>query len=511
MPCTNDDLRALSERIQRYWGAHLYVRVLAGGGPAMDWKTVRVPREFTEWTPAALLQVLLHEWGHRTISPLSPARMHLWRRIAMTAGLTESQAQTVGNIAADAWVDCAYLCSPDWGAAYTEGMRDEIAWLDNREAAPEGPAAASRRIYHSFYRRLLREHGKGPELPLGHPALLDSASPEERAVADEMWETLYDDARDEETRVRALAQVLKSWLPPEIVVHVRVTVVLTGTETGGRTDMGPILELADRFGIQGADLAPHLDPEALRRLRLRSKRLALYARIVPTVKAFLGRRERMRFSGYRPWRTGRPLRELDVLATLQRSSVVIPNVNTLARNFDRNGMEPGRGAGAVVLVIDDSGSTEGDAIEREKEVAFSVVAAARAYADEAGCVAFGSGVTLSLPLSTRYVELEEAICGLSSSSGGTSLSPALREATRLVKRNDRFTILLMTDAEIHDSDEVEAFVRSLPDGCRIVAFAFNEPDSIRRTFGRLVGRKFRILAADPAVPFSERALEEIYA
>lgn len=511
MPCTIDDLRAFSERIQRYWGAHLYVRVVPGRGPAMDWKTVRIPPEFTEWTPAALLQVLLHEWGHRTISPLSPARMHLWRRIAMTAGLSESQAQTVGNIAADAWVDRAYLRSHDWGAAYSEGMSDETAWLDGRRAAHDGPAAPFTRIYESFQRRLLREHGAVNGLPPDHPVFLDPASAEERGVADRMHDLVFDDARDEESRVVELARHLRPWLPPDVVVHLRISVTLTGLEPGGGGDLEPLLVIAGRFGVPDADLAPHADAATLARLRLRARRLALYARIVPTVKAFLGRRERMRFSGYRPWRTGRPLRELDVLATLQRSPILLPNVNTLARHFESRGMETGRGAGAVVLVIDDSGSTEGNVLEREKEVAFSVLAAARAYGDEAACVVFGSQVTKSLPLSTRYVQLEEAICALASRSGGTELSPALREAARLVRQVDRFTILLMTDAEIYDPDEVGTFVRGLPEGCRIVAFAFNNPDSIRRAFGRLVGRKLRILAADPAVSFSERALEEIYA
>lgn len=509
MPCTKDDIRVFAERIQRYWGAHLYVRVVSDGGPAMDWKTVRIPQEFVQWTPAALFQVLLHEWGHRTISPLSPARMHLWRRIAMTASLTESQAQAVGNIAADSWVDRAYLRSRDWGAAYAEGMADEVAFLAGRRQEEPGPTAPFVRIYESFYRRLVREHAPPATLPADHPVFLDPASDEERTVADGIREIVYDDTRDEETRVRDLAQLLRPWMPPEVVVRIRISMTLTGLEPGGRGDLEPLVVLAGRFGVRDADLAPHLDPRAIEKLRLRAKRLALYARVVPTVKSFLGRRERMRFSGYRPWRTGRPIRELDVLATLQRSPVLIPNVNTLARNFDPSGMETGRGAGAVVLVVDDSGSTQGDVLEREKEVAFSVIAAARAYADDAGCVVFGSEVTRSIPLSTQYVALEEAICGLASDSGGTALAPALHEAARLVKSLDRFTILLMTDAEVFDVDDVELFVRGLPEGCRIVAFAFNDRESIRQTFGRLVGRKFRILAAEPAVPFSERALEEI--
>jgi hypothetical protein len=512
MPCTHDDIRTFSERIQRYWGAHLYVRVVPTGIPAMDWKTVQIPREFTGWTTARLLEVLLHEWGHRTLSPLSPARMHLWRRIAMTAGLSESQGQVVGNIAADAWVDRAYLRSRDWGQVYAEGMRDEVELLaPHLDARSPGSAAAFHRIYHSFYARLVREIGEGPPLPPDHPLLRDPASPGERAVAGGMWDIVFDDARDEETRVRDLARHLRPHLPVEVAIHVRVSLALTGVEPGGRADLDAIVELADRFGVTVADLAPHVNAAEVSRLRLRARRLELYARIVPTVKAFLGRRERMPFSGYRPWRTGRPIRELDLLATIQRSALVIPNVNTLARSFERQGTESGRGVGAVVLVVDDSGSTKGNVLEREKEAAFSVIAAARAFADEAACVVFGSGVTASIPLSSRYVSLEEAICSLSSSSGGTNLAPALREAARLVRSLDRFTILLMTDAQIYDPREVELFVRGLPEGCRIVAFAFNGAESVRNALGRVVGRKLRILAADPAVPFSERALEEIYA
>ena len=140
---TREDLRQLSLEIQVYWGSHLYVRVVPSGTPCMDWKEVLIPEEFASWSQEELIQTMLHEWGHRMISPVSPARGAIWRKVARKQGLGKAQAQMLINIAADAWVDSYYLQNRDWGEVYRQGMADSVKEYQARsskEEKPEDPA-----------------------------------------------------------------------------------------------------------------------------------------------------------------------------------------------------------------------------------------------------------------------------------------------------------------------------------------------------------------------------------
>jgi Mg-chelatase subunit ChlD len=515
MSCTLAEARQIARRIQEHWGCHLYLRVVPHAVPSMDWREVILPSSFESWSPAVLWQTLLHEWGHRTVSPISPRRAKLWRRLCEREGLSERQGQSVGNIAADAWVDTWHVQAPEWRAVYAEGMRESLGRYETEHGlatleAGEKPAKRFARLYGAFYRRLIERFA-----PPAPPSPATGLDPEVEAAAARGVSLLFDEAGSVDERVQALGRHLKSWLPPDPVVLVVTGLPLSGNEKGrpgGRwrdADL-VVLDAGRRAGFDEGDFESVFDPEELAALRRRAERLRIYARVAPLVRSFLRRRSRVAFTGFRPWTVGRPLRELDVVATLQRSPRLLPNVNTLARRFERRGTSYERGAGAVVIVLDDSGSTEGAVLEREKEAAFSVVATARACGDEVGCVAFGSEVTLSLPLTSHHVRVEEAICGLGSTSGGTSLVPALREAARHVRKLDAFTILVMTDSEIADTDELETFLRGLPTGSRVVAFCFGETESIRRNFGRLAGRRFHVLAASAEKPFAEAALQEVY-
>jgi hypothetical protein len=333
---------------------------------------------------------------------------------------------------------------------------------------------------------------------------------EEAACADSMWEILMQGADPPAERVRRLAVLLKSWLPEEIVVLIRGRVPITGRErdTAGLTD--DLWHEGRGAGLTRAELEEIFGKKQVEDLFKRRERLRMYATVVPVVKRFLSLRSKMAFTGYRPWTMGMPLKDLDLLATIQRSAVLLPNVNTLARRFERRGVQTGKGAGGVVLIIDDSGSTDGDVLLREKEASFAVIAAARSFGDAVGCVAFGSEVTKSIPMTTQYVTLEEEICALSSDSGGTEMAPAVREGIRLAQGLDAFAFMLMTDSEISDETEVLALIRGLPSGAKVVAFCFNESDDVRENFGGLVSQRFRLLVARPDKPFAEAALEEIY-
>lgn len=506
-------VREVCNDIQAYWGAHLYVRVVPEVTPCMDWREVLIPPDFSDWSVDRLTATLVHEWGHRMISPVSPLVMAIWRKIAQRTGLGENQATLAANLVADAWVDRANFENPRWRMAYLSGHSETISKVEGQLDALEPDSKAAPmipfiRILAVFNRRLCREFGS-PDID---PHTDISYSERELAAVDELWNIVYDELLTEEERVKRVSEWLKNWLPEEERVylpfyprfHPATARVKNGGELTDRIRMRGI-----RGGLSDSDLAEIFGRDTLDELKLRTARLKMYASIVPAVERFLSYRRRMAFEGYKPWRPGGRLADLDVVATIERSSMIIPGVTTLARNFNRRGFHASKGSGCVILVIDDSGSTDGDVLRREKEAAFAVIAAARRFGDPVGMVVFGGEVTASLPPTSRYDLLEEQLCRLDSYSGGTVMEPALREALSLTNGYKGFTVMIMTDAEVADLEGLRSFVLSYPLDSNLVAFCFNTPDAVRENLG-LMASRIRLLSASPDLPFVEAALEEIY-
>jgi Mg-chelatase subunit ChlD len=480
----------------------------------MDWKEVLIPSDFTEWSHDELSHILLHEWGHRMISPVSPHISAIWRKIGQKAGLSEHQAALAVNVVTDAWVDRAYLENPQWGPVFQRGDCESIAGLEERlrksaqrmeEAAPMEPFM---RMWGAFNRRLIRD--AGPARIEAHPSF--SYTREEQAAADELWQIVYNEAPSEEERVKLASKWLKAWLPEEEQIDVTLYPrfhPFSGREKNAGELTDRVLVRGRRAGLGNADLEELFGEEVIEKMKIRTQRLKMYAEVVPAVEKFLSYRRRKAFEGYKMWRPGGHLASLDIVATVERSAAIIPGVTTLARNFNRRGFHTGRGSGGVILVIDDSGSTDGEVLQREKEAAFAVIAAARQFGDPVGCVVFGSEVTGSIEPTSQYDLLEERLCALDSESGGTAMEPALREALRLTNGHRGFSIMIMTDAEVADGDEVRTVALSFPLESNLVAFCFNTSDAVREGLGTLASR-IRLLSASPDIPFVEAALEEIY-
>lgn len=518
-------------------GAHLYVRIEAGASPCMDWREVLIPREAEHWSVEQLTMVLLHEWGHRMIAPVSPLTGKLWARLARSVAGGEERGQLVANLLADAWVDRANLADRYWGGRYRRGMQEALEEATRRvaqkartgQAHSEGasvpkptrgdaPRAASvpafPPVWIAFEERLLADAcGEAGSAAPATPTL-DALPGDERVRVDALWIACFAGHRTMEQRVQDVAQVLKDVLPEEpeevLIFISRIHPYLRGIHGARAEPTATELRRARVAGLRGDDLEGLFGAEVLRRMEKQVQRLRMYSRIVPVVDRFLRRQANCAFSGYKPWAMGRPLRELDLLASLQRTPVLVPGTGLVSRRFDHRGLQSARGAGAVVLVVDDSGSTSGETLEREQEAAMAVIAAARAYADPIGCVVFGSSVTASVALTSRYGQVEETICALDSSSGGTVLGPALLEAVRMLGDLPRGALMIMTDAEFYDLADVATILSTLPSAVQVTLFCFSDADRIRQTLAPFMRRNIRVLRAAAEIPFAESALEEVY-
>ena len=499
------------EAVRRYWGTHLYVRVVPDVTPCMDWREVLLPAAAEAWSEERLLSILLHEWGHRMISPVSPERGAIWRHLAKkTAWLSDSQAHIVVNIATDVWLDRFYLDSADWGSVYRAGEMEGIAeaeeGLRSRESERGQKSVEFGWFMIALYMRLL--HGAFPACVSPEAEPTDNVSGDGLAPA--AWEILWNAKRTEAERIAELAVLIKPVLPedPERILW-WIVHPFSGRERGGRSLSVRAFGEAAKAGLDECELDSLFGVEA-ERLRRQVERLRMYARVVPAVEAFLRRTTRAQPLGFRTWRPGRPTRELDVVASIERGALLVPGVTTLARRTVHGGHRNGKGAGTVVLVIDDSGSTHGAVLEREKEAAFSVLATARHFQDAVGCVVFGSVVRHAIDPTTRYHVIEDLVLSLSSSSGGTMLLPALERAVSLLGSSPSGALLIMTDAEIADFEGVARLIAALPTAIRRAAFCFIENEMTRESAARLASMKFPVFAASAVTAFSESALEAVY-
>lgn len=507
---TDEDLRRCADRVRRYWGAHLHVRVTSTGGPHMDWRVVEIPTEYKLWSLEELLQTLLHEWGHRMISPLSPDRGAILRKAAEKEGLTQKQAQHVANMACDLWLDRQYLQDPSWNTVYWDGTRTSIRKLIGSLGPEDAPWPAALSF---LYVRLLRNTAPTGEKRASMEDSLtgmlqdrQTLKKETRSVSQSLWEALYEGEAERPRRVRAAARVLRELLPEAEKILVSVSHSFETERDASLTT--PLRRLGQEAGLSEKDLGD-LFGDAADEIRRRTTRLDLYEEIVPLVRQFSSRQQRSEQQGHRRWTEGDRPRKLDPLASLQRAGILLPGVTTLAPRKAPDGHEDGEGCGRVVLVVDDSGSTSGPTLRREQEAAFAAITTARRYDDPVGLVVFGSSVTASIAPTTKYAKIERAIAGLSSSSGGTELAPALSKALDYFPRTLRGALMIMTDAGFVDEDAVSSKIGALPTGVECAAFCFGGEDSIRDAFSG-ASASSRVYAASPNEPFAETALNELY-
>ena len=507
---TAEDLDRCVERVRRYWGAHLHVRVTSTSAPRMDWQVVEIPPKYKLWSLEELLQTLLHEWGHRTISPLSPERGAILRSAAEKEGLTQKQAQHVVNIACDLWLDHQYLRDPNWNTVYWKGTQASIRNLKGSLGPEDAPWPAALLF---LYVRLLRNTASTGEkrdsiqdscdgMLEGHRTLRE----ETRSVSDSLWEALQEGETKRPRRVRAAARILRDLLPETETVLVSSP---HSFETGRDARLTPSLRrVGQEAGLTKQDLADIFDDSA-EEIRNRISSLDLYEDIVPAVRQFAGQHKSRRQEGYERWTEGDRLRDLDALASLQRAGMLLPGVTTLSPQSRPDGQQENAGCGRVCLVIDDSGSTTGKTLRREQESAFAVIAAARRLGDPVGLVVFGSSVTSSITPTTKYDKLERTIAGLSSSSGGTKLAPALSKALEYFPQTLQGALMVMTDARFADRDAVTSKLNALPEGVTCTVFCFGEETSIRDA---LSGARAStcVYATSPEEPFAETALNALY-
>jgi hypothetical protein len=487
----------------------------------MDWHTVSVPRSVLEGGETAVRCTLLHEWGHRLISPRSLERaLALAADVAAYGGLNLAEGAEVVNVAADLWVDDVWLRHPRWGEEYFCNLRSELEQV--RDAASRcggrdgtaGMVELVEAIVHVEAERAAQA---------GRTRLVDEPSP----AAQSMLSYLYDDGLDEPDRVRRLLDDIRrmlgdAWELERLRRHLgglqsRTLGQLLGS--GGSLRHVDLARLAAELGDVGfgwkdvGAVFSRSEPDRRRRLLARTRRLALYSRLMRRLDRVIDGSRGLEPQGSRAWSPDQPLERLDVEQSLETDGVVVPEITTVQRAHEPATWSDGALGGLhVCLVIDDSGSTSGETSECEVEAALGVVEAARRFGDLTSLVVFGSSVTTSVRATRDYERVADAIALLSSDSGGTSLAPALRHAWRGVLHGPAAAghMLVFTDTMIHDLDEALPTLEAMSRRCRVTFFCFAESGCLEDFLSTVRPlRGIACYASPTGTGFDELALREV--
>ena len=481
----------LADEVEVFWGVHLYPRLVEDARtPRTDWYYVSVPRDLLAEDRDSVLTVLLHEWGHHTISPRTVRQMLFWQGIALGEGLGDSGEFL--NTVADVWVDNWYLRGGrrgegEWGEVYERGMTRHLELLADQLLAQfaegRGDTIEVQRLAVLFDLESLALCTRwgtrhDPVLPITRDA----------------WQVLTDERTSETDRIRKVARML-NYLYPRTSDGRRAASAIPAGLWGTRLVANPAGEPVEpllrawqreQVDVDARDMIDLLGPDR-GRVAFENRELnRIYAevsRLLPRA-AGPGASGPAEPAGSAVWRWGQPPRELDWVGTLSAFGFSVPGVTTLRRRWRAGGIESGEVARRTIcLVADDSGSTWGSVNARVVEAAVGLVEAARRWRDRVSLVIFGDAVVDAWPPCSDYAPLERRLVRMAGLSGGTLLGPALEKAHDLCRAEAAVTTCVITDTDAADAGTPEvgdAFARLVRRGPVLVFDVGGRPEERAR-------------------------------
>jgi hypothetical protein len=514
-PQPGSDLAAFASRLARlsgpvsaFWG--IGMRVVPGLVNAFDWNTVIIDQDEQDAPDDALTVLLLHEWGHRTLAPITIAQGFWWEILARLEGISASAE--AANLAADLLVDAWYLAHPSWGALYAREERCTVEQLlDRAEAASLDPVLG---LFLSCYARLAR--WSDLEARLGSDPQLVT-----RAVR-----ALFDEAVALDARVRSFFRLLAP------VFRQRGSDPRWADRSMGRQAGGPEAPMTALRGSACPWRGPRWDARALVRLlvssgdrlpekvledvlgrtfarQIKGRRLLLDSllRVEPKVQRLVRDLRTERPDGATLWQPGEALRQLETVSSLERFGRLLPGVTTLKRRYVCS-QERHPGLDHVILVVDNSGSTSGQIIQSELDAAVALVEACRHLRAQVSLIVFGSEVVASIEPGHEYDRVEILLVSLEGQSGGTCLAPALQRAIHHASLSPgTVATVLFTDTYVHDTRQCLPSLSRLRERGPLVLFLVEHV--LDQEFVQAVGRlpkPPRLVRHRPGAPLVDQAL-----
>ncbi len=169
----------------------------------------------------------------------------------------------------------------------------------------------------------------------------------------------------------------------------------------------------------------------------------------------IGRRK-LAMRGQSIWEIGDDESELNIEMSIETFGKLVPNLTTLKNLYEEdNEGRPKRGITHLEVVIDTSGSMNGNPLETAIDVAVAMIEMAKKYEDSIALVTFSSGAWEGIPPSFEYDAVEDIVLRLMA-DGGTNLRGAIKiVAEHLSQINSLGALILISDTAIWDINRHE--------------------------------------------------------
>ena len=498
-----NDVMRFADEVLDYFGLMLDVRFQEGRGYKMNWREIVISKRVLEQSEAVMKYAIAHEVGHRAIpnAPETEATRMLIKHIAWNEGI--HNADLFLNVICDPIDDMGNLKGKPWSQDYAVGLKEMIEGVEKKAK-------------HPIYDWLIKIGKASLAEVQGKPIdFLD-------AFEYECYVLLFHDPRDWTERCRDLARKLKHLFDerPKRVDYRGIPFVkpIPSMEGAREEENVKPIEKVDKdayyatekdfeeVGKALAKLYPNrlriADPRVLKYYR----KWKIYSRIIPLVN-MVNSSPRERFGGYGRWKINMPLRDLDVKATISKYGVIIPNVTTLKKVYEKGGEEGKSRSGALVLIVDKSGSMDGLRIERAIEASVALIEQARRNGDLVSVIAFEGYPWLISPPSRNYTEIINKICNLVA-DGSTFISQALQMA--LEQQLKKHATFIITDCGWGDIKTAIDLLQQLTEKGKTVIFLIGEePENIDQRILKTIKQwNIKIYVHTDKEPFTFEALKE---
>ncbi len=440
-------IKKLSESVAHFWGNNLPITVSAETS-SFNWMAVNISEHLSYLSDQCLTALLLHEWGHRMISPVTVEQAYWWEILAAQAGIKET-AEAV-NIATDLIVDYYYLNHKLWANQYQNCEKKLIDEFDFGDPVKE--------FYLQCYLYMAKWEDDFPHLwsnkdsvkravdvLLNENSVLDKRIRQFFQILANIFRLRNQSSREialiiiRGTSAQSIAPYMKGELAPWKNKSFDVNRLIRLIKSSG--DKFPIKQIEDICGKNNAH-------QIIARLNI----LESLVRVESKVTRKINDKRTQHREGVSVWQVGESIKKLDVLATLERSGLLLPEITTLKNLYPQTQVK--NPPGSVCLIIDNSNSTSGLIIQSELDASIALIEASRRLKMDVSAIVFGSDVTASIEPGSEYDRIERLLAELDGQSGGTRLSPALDKAISFAgMQKKKMSTVIFSDSYIFDTRE----------------------------------------------------------
>ncbi len=433
----------LNREVGEEYGKILPIRVVENGAPNFDWNTVNIPARLVEENDELILKNMLrHEYGHLFINPRSLAVGETMFYLAKSVGFKKPNIAV--NIVSDLIVD--YTLMTLHGKEYLSMLEHYLSGADEQ----------SLRLMAAFY----GAHAKA----LGIPTVLHTMK-----SGDTLYRILSDETVPLYRRVYSALLFLRRVLGDSLSLggHSRTRIVISSVNIASverelRRDGVHLKERRDSvFHVPGhMEMFSVMDsPADIAMVELELETLYDFDELGNTRNIL-----------YDTWMPGDPPSSYSPVKTIENTGIAIPGITTVARVEKK--LSGANGPRDVVIVLDCSGSMNGEKFRAAQIAVLNILGAAKRAGVRVGFVPFSAFVDDSYVIypTTNYDELRSLLLRIVP-NGGTMLGRAVERAAQMAPGR----VYIITDT--HVSDETD--VLNALDGVEKVVYVIEDSSGVR--------------------------------